>query len=405
MKNNKFSDDCIITLVHGTWAKKTTWIESESIISNYLKANLPGKTTIAQFKWSGKNSHHARIRASDKLVEHVLHTKKLYPNSHQFIIGHSHGGNVALYAAKNSTVKDNVNTIVCLATPFINSKTRNIGQSLLFARWFASFYFSILSLGIMFLISHYLSDFIINLTSFKRDNIDLIFVISTAFMTIGFGCFIFDIFSPSNSIHKYLEGLQNKFMHSISYSNISSPKIISLSMKGDEAKGYLKFLFNIAEFPLKFWGKRNYIILLVLTIIAYMITFWPYILEAINYIPNQLPHEPGRLNSRGEIILFVIVNCTLRGLLSSVMAVMSFQFFFLVWTKFIKGNLISFGSSSLWTNWLVSINISKKCPIEGSYNIDSFTHEEKGLKHSQIYTHSATLRTVSAWIHKMIYNT
>jgi len=50
-----------------------------------------------------------------------------YPGAKRYVIGHSHGGTVALQALKDDAVKQNVHGVVCLSTPFLHTRPRSFG--------------------------------------------------------------------------------------------------------------------------------------------------------------------------------------------------------------------------------------------------------------------------------------
>ncbi|WP_250399609.1 hypothetical protein [Streptomyces cellostaticus] len=76
------------------------------------------------FTWSGRNSHQARARAAQELAEHLEKVARENEGARQWIVAHSHGGNVALHALelfRNSGRRTRV-SVVTLATPFIHAR-------------------------------------------------------------------------------------------------------------------------------------------------------------------------------------------------------------------------------------------------------------------------------------------
>ena len=54
---------CVITLVHGTFARGAEWTRPHSIMSEAIEANL--KDVVVCYKdWSGLNAHQARFDAA-----------------------------------------------------------------------------------------------------------------------------------------------------------------------------------------------------------------------------------------------------------------------------------------------------------------------------------------------------
>jgi len=128
----------IIIFVHGTFAKEASWMKEDSKIYKVLSENF----NIKPFNWSGKNSHIARHHASKRLyifIENLINKNKSRKIN---IISHSHGGNVVLKSLKYSDKNiENINTIICLGTPFISMATKEFPISMTIL----SFIFSIIS--------------------------------------------------------------------------------------------------------------------------------------------------------------------------------------------------------------------------------------------------------------------
>lgn len=82
---------------------------------------------IFTFRWSGGNTHRARLHAAAALQRHILALAARYPNDDQFLVAHSHGGNVCLYALRDSCVRECVSGVVTLSTPFIVARRRDLG--------------------------------------------------------------------------------------------------------------------------------------------------------------------------------------------------------------------------------------------------------------------------------------
>jgi len=86
----------VITLVHGTWADTNAkWIQRDSMLCRQLYAEF-AQVEIHAFPWSGKNSVGARKTAAEDLRRHL----ECIPQADHFVIGHSHGGSVALICSQ-----------------------------------------------------------------------------------------------------------------------------------------------------------------------------------------------------------------------------------------------------------------------------------------------------------------
>ncbi|GLW35591.1 hypothetical protein [Actinoplanes regularis] len=114
-----------VTLVHGTrWLDRLRrrvppWVEN-----GRLRAALEGPdVTVEAFLWSGGHSYSARARAAAELENFLAEQARR--GGRQWIVAHSHGGNVALHAADRLRRLDQSFSdlkVVTLATPFLHAR-------------------------------------------------------------------------------------------------------------------------------------------------------------------------------------------------------------------------------------------------------------------------------------------
>jgi pimeloyl-ACP methyl ester carboxylesterase len=110
-----------IILIHGTFARGTSWSRTGSDLTRPLKESFPDASTLP-FDWTGVNSHDARIAAGRELATFIRQLQADHPNRKIALIGHSHGGNVLLYALRESGIASVVTSVVFLGTPFFRFK-------------------------------------------------------------------------------------------------------------------------------------------------------------------------------------------------------------------------------------------------------------------------------------------
>ena|ERR1700722_7003179 len=124
------TDGDVVFLIHGTFAADAKWVDIDGEIARSLRARAAVK--IVPFRWSGLNSHKTRLAAGRDLEKYALDLvcSSSSPNLH--FIGHSHGGNVALYALRNLALFNQTKTISFLGTPFIQITQRTIEDRILF---------------------------------------------------------------------------------------------------------------------------------------------------------------------------------------------------------------------------------------------------------------------------------
>ena len=117
-----------VVLVHGTWAHgfwhSRLWPllspkRRQRDVTWPLDARLAaaGMTVHRNFAWSGRNGHRDRMKAGEELATFIKSVTG--PMDRVSIVAHSHGGLVALYSLRHPGA-DRVQTVVCLATPFLH---------------------------------------------------------------------------------------------------------------------------------------------------------------------------------------------------------------------------------------------------------------------------------------------
>jgi hypothetical protein len=136
--------DRVVTMVHGTFAEHAPWMR-EGRLWRALKPkpdqgtdnhsnepplppgkSLPGTTLFSRFCWTGFNSHTDRLQAGEALAKRLRGLTEKFPKARHYVIGHSHGGNVMLYAMKDEALSDRITGAVTLATPFITVRRRKL---------------------------------------------------------------------------------------------------------------------------------------------------------------------------------------------------------------------------------------------------------------------------------------
>jgi hypothetical protein len=86
-----------------------------------------GAVRFEQFLWSGWNAVTARRRGVERLISHLAALQARWPHARHFVIGHSHGGNIAFQAMRDEAVESRTAGVVCLSTPFLCAAPRNLG--------------------------------------------------------------------------------------------------------------------------------------------------------------------------------------------------------------------------------------------------------------------------------------
>lgn len=243
------SPQYVVTLVHGTFATEADWTRPSHHSAEGWQNDL-GSTIFAPFKWSGSNSHEARLSASRELRSHLRALLALYPNSTHCIIAHSHGGNVALHALGDTDLQNGILALVCLATPYIHCYARDykraVGQVVfVICAW--AFLFTAFA---WWLLVPRTLEMWLGVSLFEYALGALGWVAGVAIVpTLAFTL-------TEKAIHGTLLRLAEKqqaaLLNRISLPHIGPVKVCSLQYTGDEARRYLKALSWVANVP--FYG-------------------------------------------------------------------------------------------------------------------------------------------------------
>ena len=110
----------LLVLIHGTFDKTASWIKPGSGFRELVRSSIGNNVDFdSSFAWSGRNTHDARLQAGSELCHHLTELVRKNRTARIFLIGHSHGGNVALYALRdNAFLRRNIYGVVTIGTPF-----------------------------------------------------------------------------------------------------------------------------------------------------------------------------------------------------------------------------------------------------------------------------------------------
>jgi hypothetical protein len=113
------SPHIVVTLVHGTWARHAAWTLPSSRLCRTLCKEAQGPVRFERFLWSGWNTVTSRHRAVTRLIAQLAASQTRWPHARHFVIGHSHGGNIAFQAMRERSVAERIAGLACLSTPFL----------------------------------------------------------------------------------------------------------------------------------------------------------------------------------------------------------------------------------------------------------------------------------------------
>lgn len=129
LANHMSPSPIIITFIHGTFDRGARWTQEDSIISQVLATEIGQQQPLLLCRpdWSGRNRQTDREIAANRLIGHIHQQSIHFPSSKHFLIGHSHGGNIILWALERApkTISKSITAVVTVSTPFLEFRPRD----------------------------------------------------------------------------------------------------------------------------------------------------------------------------------------------------------------------------------------------------------------------------------------
>lgn len=116
--DGQISPDTVVFIVHGTYDATGEWVKEVSgsrTFASELKRGIGSGCIIEPFLWKTSVKHEVRTAAAERLAKQL--DQPGYADKRVIVVGHSHGGNVALEAI--GRCKRAIDVAVCLSTPHI----------------------------------------------------------------------------------------------------------------------------------------------------------------------------------------------------------------------------------------------------------------------------------------------
>lgn len=115
-----------IIAVHGTGSRGAEWVEATSNLAVKIQSNFDSrgiKVDWYKFEWSGANTVSGRRAAAERLTRELDNAFKMNSTQQIVMVGHSHGGNIALKAFEQFCHIPSLR-LITLATPFLSARRR-----------------------------------------------------------------------------------------------------------------------------------------------------------------------------------------------------------------------------------------------------------------------------------------
>ena len=75
----------VVTLVHGTWARRADWTSESSPLCRTIRNALHEPVRFEQYLWSGWNTVSSRSKAVERLISHLADLQARWPEAPQYL--------------------------------------------------------------------------------------------------------------------------------------------------------------------------------------------------------------------------------------------------------------------------------------------------------------------------------
>lgn len=368
----------VLTLVHGTFSPNAAWTQADSIFFQSLKQRLKGETLHRRITWQGllgscaNNGHDYRIAGAKTLVKALKKSFAEFPDAEHWVIAHSHGGNVALYALRDPEVAQRLDGIVTLAAPFIQCKPRSYSADAI-TIW--PLLFMSIGMVLMLVLFAALALYVFHLTD---DAAALFTIVGTLAGEVP----LFILWLKKDQLPAKFSAWQKATIEKLILPTPIRQRMLCLSIRRDEAGSLLKGMHSIAAWPHWLWDGLLYVPLMLIIFLLALI-FGDAFLSSMHGKVGW-DRVTGAFNAAlGWVILIGFAHLVVMAILP----------------KFTRALGIGFGQESIVDNLLVDIR-SEPVPADFPGLIHKqYTIESGGLlAHSRLYQSDEAISDIAAFI-------
>lgn len=405
--------DTIVTLVHGTFARKAEWCQPNSPLRKELETAF-GPACTSVFEWSGSNSHFARLVAATKLEQHLRDSLAQHPSANHFIVAHSHGGNVSAYALRDEELQKKIRGLICIATPFIRCTERDLnlvlGHSYVFTLFPVSIIAAILLAPLLAFTYWALALLFGSWDQVPEIAMDgvmiLFFVLAVAFLTYGAGFVTDKWFEPRVTQPFYVK--QQSIASHLEPPFLGSTPVLSVTAAMDEAGAWLWTLRQLSTIPYYLWRPVMmvaFIAFIVSEIGLGLVIFLSVLPSTLQELPSLVIPGLGLTYIAGQFAGIVFSTTIPSFLFLIITAVWSLLMY--VTPKIIRSSSLGFGGEKFIDNLLVDIRTHNE-PFAASveklrHKVTRFRIVEGRslpfrLRHSALYSDERGIERMVAWL-------
>jgi pimeloyl-ACP methyl ester carboxylesterase len=270
----------IIYLIHGTWAPTSGWTKPNSRFRADLAKRLGRRIIFRRTVWSGANRHQARRAGAIRLRRKLSRSIKAHPTSRHWIIGHSHGGMVALYALRGRSLYKRVEGLICLGTPFIEARQRSETFRRFVKNMVAYPAFGIPAICAVLAIFYLFSLLpVINGAAYR---LLVAFLMTCAVL----GVFAITYLLPKAKFESYLDRVTKRTLSRLRLPRRLPSTTLAVRVRLDEALNYLLILGGVSDFPYRVFYAGT--VLMALPGMFVAISLVLSLISPINLVGNAL---------------------------------------------------------------------------------------------------------------------
>jgi len=373
----------VVTLVHGTFARGAAWANDDAaLVRQRLRERFGEAVRFRAFNWSGSNSHSARRAGAKALREDQEEVARTCPGLPRFVVAHSHGGNVALYALGDAPSQPDLAGIVTIGTPFIASEARSLGAGMGLLR--LGLPFMTLLLGVLLLggiaavaslaLGTLLSGTAWTLAALVFSVYGIAMVINVAFM----------VFRNMPRLEASLAARQEALLAEL---RLPAPPVpmLCIHVSGDEAGLWLGLTRFLAEIPYALWRRATLIGgLVVLGVSTYVAMLGG--IEGHGYLQSHLiAAGAGVLASTATLLMYgVYWQLVMAGV-----------------PLLVRAHPGAYGGEGIFHNWLLRIRTTV-IPAIADEHITRHACKAppglRGLRHSWMYGDAEVIDAMADWM-------
>jgi pimeloyl-ACP methyl ester carboxylesterase len=376
----------VMTLVHGTFAPRAAWTRADSAMAKALVREFGPRTLIRSFDWGGRNSHDARRAGGLNLARQLEEELSRYPSARHFVIAHSHGGNVALYALKSPAVERGLTGMVTIGTPFIRCSPREITRALKVMSVATPHVILMTMLPLSVTVLLTIFDLRPSIWTFLLAFIGTILAARAGRALAERAA----AFLKYEAKYRILDS-QVDTITALRLPDSSRVPLLCLVASGDEARFYLRLLHRLSEVPYTLWSLSTAIVAYAACSIGLVF------LVTIGNDPLGMIDEQGAVGRPIDIIFMALL---FPFVILAFVAVLT-QVVMAVTPKFVRAHSAGFGRESIFANWFVSISVSERpdghwlnCRLLANLPVRTGGL----LRHSRLYGDESSIRLLTQWL-------